>query len=60
MKKIYEKTHKSARIKRGIPKDNLDGVRNKSNIIFLILSLLLIIIAGLNNINHLKTLLSLL
>ncbi len=60
MKKIYEKIYKSARIKRGIPKDNLDKVRNGSNIIFLILSLLLIIIIGLNNTNYFKTLFSLL
>jgi hypothetical protein len=60
VKKIYEKIYKSARIKRGIPKDNLDKVRNGSNIIFLILSLLLIIIIGLNNTNYFKTLFSLL
>ncbi len=60
MKKIYKKTYKSTRIKRGIPKDNLNKVRNKSNIIFLILRLLLIIIVRLNNTNYLKTLFSLL
>jgi hypothetical protein len=60
VKKIYKKTYKSTRIKRGIPKDNLNKVRNKSNIIFLILRLLLIIIVRLNNTNYLKTLFSLL
>ncbi len=58
MKKIYKKTRESARIKRGTPKDNLDRVRNKSNIIFLILSSLLTIMAGSDSTNHLKTLLS--
>jgi hypothetical protein len=60
VKKIYKKIYKSARIKRGILKDNLDKVKNGSNIVFLILSLLLIIITGLDSTNHLKTLLSLL
>ncbi len=60
MKKIYKKTRESARIKRGIPKDNLDRAGNKNNIVFLILSSLLIIITGLDSINHLETLLSLL
>jgi hypothetical protein len=60
VKKTYKKTRESARIKRGILKDNLDKVGNRSNIVFLILSLLLTIIAGLDNTNHLKTLLSLL